>query len=227
MNTGQGIWRRSQLVVVAVMACRGPVHAGPRSLASEDVSPGIRINGVSLHVVRLTGVGVADFARELQRSWYPAQEAGSSWAQVGGWRVLSRRTGHWSEVLQVREGGSPEEALLSRIDVEHRPAPVGRLMLELPASCRVTSTVEFAQDTDKRMQVSASCAARPAEVIAAIQSGAKVAGWRQDARSGGSMQGLTRGSTQVTVLVGDDRQRPGRSGSWLVAVERKSQDAPP
>jgi len=225
-NPGQGVACTAG-VVVAVLACSGPAHAGQSRLASEDVSPGIRINGVPLHMVRLTGGGVADFARELQQSWYPAQEAGSLWAEVGDWRLLSRRTGRWSEVLQVRQGANPEEALLSRIDIEHPPAPVRRLMLELPASCHVTSTVEFAQDTDRPMQVSARCAARPAEVIAAVRSGAEVAGWRPDAQAGGSMQRLTRGSTQVIVVVSDDRDRPGRSGSWLVAVERKSQEPPP
>ena len=226
MNPGQGVACTAG-VVVAVLACSGPAHAGQSRLASEEVSPGIRINGVPLHMVRLTGVGVADFALDLQKSWYPVQEAGSSWAVVGDWRVLSRRTGRWSEVLQVRQGANPEEALLSRIDVEHPPGTVRRLMLELPASCHVTSTVEFAQDADRPMQVSARCAAWPAEVIAAVQAGAEIAGWRQDAQSGGSMQRMTRGSTHLTVLVDGDRERPGRSGSWLVAVERKSRVALP
>jgi len=228
MNSGQAVACTPRVVVVvAVLACSGPVHAGRSRLASEDVSPGIRINGVPLHIVRLTGLGVADFSRELQQTWYPSQEARSTWAEVGGWRVLSRRTGRWSEVLQVRQGAGPVEALLSRIDVGHPPAPVRRLVLDLPASCHVTSTVEFAQDTDRTMQVSARCTARPAEVIAAVQAGAEVAGWRQDAQSGGSMQRLTRGSTQLTVLVDGDRERPGRSGSWLVAVERKPRVALP
>ena len=226
MNPGQGVARTAR-IVVAVLACGGPAHAGRSRLASEEVSPGIRINGVPLHMVRLTGVGVADFALDLQQSWYPVQEAGSSWAVVGDWRVLSRRTGRWSEVLQVRQGANPEEALLSRIDVEHPPGTVRRLMLELPASCHVTSTVDFAQDTDRPIQVSARCAARPAEVIEAVQTRAEVAGWRPDGQSGGSMQRLTRGSTQVIVLVSDDREHPGRSGSWIVAVERKSAEPPP
>ena len=216
-----------QFVIVALLACSGPAHAKQGSLESEDVSPGMRINGVPLHVVRLTGVGVADYARELQRNWYPAPQAGSPWAQVGGWRVLSRRVGRWSEVLQVRQGASPEEALLSRIDTGRQPVPVRRLMLELPAACHVTSTVEFAADTDRRMQVSARCAARPEQVIAAVQSVAGVAGWHQDAQSGASVQRLTRGTTQLTVLIGGDGEGPAREASWLVAVERTSPDASP
>ena len=228
MNAGRGIAIPAHVVVVmGVLVSSGPVHAGPPRLVSEDVSPGIRINGVPLHIVRLTGSGVPDFARELQQTWYPSQEARSTWAEVGGWRVLSRRTGRWSEVLQVRQGANPEEALLSRIDVEHPPGTVRRLMLELPASCHVTSTVEFTQDADRPIQVSARCAARPAEVIEAVQTRAEVAGWRPDGQSGGSMQRLTRGSTQLTVLIGGDPEHSGRSGSWLVAVERKSQEPPP
>lgn len=228
MNAGRGIAIPAHVVVViGVLVSSGPVHAGPPRLVSEDVSPGIRVNGVPLHIVRLTGSGVPDFARELQQTWYPAPEAGSPWANVGGWRVMSRRSGHWSEVLQVRKVSSPEEALLSRIDVEHPPTPVRRLRLELPASCRVTSTVEFAPEPQAQMQVSARCTAGPAEVRAAVQAGAEAAGWSHATQSGGSMQTLIRGPTQVTVLIGGDREHVGRNGSWLVALERSAKDAPP
>jgi hypothetical protein len=208
------------LAVLVVSVC-APVCAGPVDLVSETVAPGIRVNGVALTVSRLTGAGVEAYAQRLRETWRREGEMPSPWVDAGDWRVMSRRAGRWSEVLQVRKGAHPTEALLSRVDLRHPPTPVPRLTLGLPAACRVVSTVELGTAADRAIQVSARCTAAEAQVYAELRRRAQAAGWRIQGRGGGPLQQLTRGSTQLTLLLGGNVRRTMEGQTWMVAFERE------
>jgi hypothetical protein len=204
-----------------------PARAAPGDLVSEDVAPGIRVNGVALAVRRLTGDGVEAYAQQLRETWRREGEAPSPWIDTGDWRVLSRRTGRWSEVLQVRKAAHPTEALLSRVDLQHPPTPVPRLTLGLPAVCRVVSTVELGTVAERAIQVSARCTAAEAPLRAALHRRARVAGWRIQGGGDGSLQQLTRGSLHLSLFVGGDGAQATDGQTWMLAFEREQRVASP
>jgi hypothetical protein len=201
--------------------------AAPPDVSSEELSQGLKVNGVALSVTRLSGEGLVSFAQQVGRTWIREGTAGATWADRGDWRVLSRRAGPWSEVLQIRKGPHPTEALLSRVDMSRAPTPVPPLALALPALCRVQSTVELGGTGERAIQVSARCAASVAQVGAQIRRRAQAGGWRERGAQSGSSLHLARGPVQLTLVIGRERERTADDGAWVVAFEIERLEAVP
>jgi hypothetical protein len=201
--------------------------ATPPDVISEDLSPGLKVNGVALQVTRLTGEGLTTFLQQIGRAWERESKPAPAWVDRGDWRVLSRRAGSWSEVLQIRKGPHPTEAFFSRMDLGRMPGSVPTLALALPALCRVQSTVELGGVGERALQVSARCAASVAKVGAQIRRNAQASGWQEHGVQDGTSLQLARGPVQLTLVLGGMRERMAGDGAWVVALESERVGAAP
>jgi hypothetical protein len=178
-------------LLLAVLATGSEVHA-------DEVLPPVRINGLLLQITRLTGPELAARVAALEADWRVHSDAVLPWQERGAWRQLARRSGRWSEVLQVRGASTPAEAYLSRLDVQRAPAVVPRI--PLPTGCRADSTVESAASGDAVVQVTGNC---PSQSDAALRDwlfrlGAS--GWTGGIQDGGRVYRFRRGATELTAL---------------------------
>ena len=215
----------SILLMLGVAASAPEAPAAPPAVMPEDLSTGIKVNGVALQITRLRGDGVGAYVRKLRETWGREEGGGATpattWVDLGDWRMASRRIGHWSEVLQVRKDPANAEAILSRVDVSRAPTPLPVMALGIPSPCRAASTVEFGDAGVRTLQVSARCRAGVAQVAAEFRRRALSSGWQEQGRQRGSTLQLTHGALHATIVVGPDDAGSAGNGTWVVAVEQR------
>jgi hypothetical protein len=191
--------------------------------AAEQLAERLRVNGVPTQVRRLQGTDLASQLAAIEAAWRRTGDPVLPWKEAGGWRLLARRTGPWSEVLQVRSGGTPAAAYLSRIDVQRQPYPIPTL--PLPSGCRAASTVESGGDAEQVIEVSAKCLTRLATVRTAWLDQLRAAGWRAGGRLQPDSYQFNRGAQELTVVLVPRRSAAAAvgaysGGDWIVAMQR-------
>jgi len=169
-----------------------------RGSRADEAVPALRINGLSLEITRLSGAAGALRVATLESQWRSQPNTVLPWQQQGEWRVLAHRTGHWSEVLQVRGRDAGTEAFLSRLDVQRAPSPVP--VLPLPPGCRARSTVESGARGDAVIQVTGPCIGTAAASRGSWVAALVVAGWRGGTQADGSVYRFRRANDELFVV---------------------------
>lgn len=185
------------------------IAANPSCVQADERLPPLRINGVAMEVTRLSGDTVPSAIAGIEAGWRRQPGAVLPWRDAGEWRVLARREGRWSEVLQVRGGTAPSEAYLSRLDVQRLPAPVP--LLPLPPSCRVRSTVESGVDQERVVQVTGRCAQGLRNAAPRWCGDMRAEGWVGGGESARTWRFRRRDEELLLILVGPSS--PDREGN--------------
>lgn len=176
--------------------------------AQAEALPPLRVNGVAVQVTRLEGVDLAARVQAIEAAWRTPGASVSPWREEGPWRVLSRRVGPWSEVLQLRRDGPLPEAFLSRMDTRQRPAVVP--VLPLPPGCRVNSTVESTDSGGRVIQATGPCRGADRADANAWASALAAQGWRTESRGSQGVWRFQRRGELLQVL---------RGPSWVMALQ--------
>lgn len=182
------------------------------SAVHAETLPPLLVNGVLMHVTRLSGADLAARVQAVEAGWRQSGAAVSPWRDEGPWRVLSRREGPWSEVLQLRLDGPRPEAFLSRLDLRQRPAVVPGL--PLPPGCRASSTVESTDSGARVIQATGPCRGDDSAGTKAWASGLSARGWRSESVASQGLWQFQRGGDVLQVL---------RGPSWVMALQVTSQ----
>ena len=182
------------------------------STAHAEVLPPLRVNGVTVHVTRIDGLDLAARVQAIEAGWRKFGGVRSPWRDEGPWRVLSRRLGPWSEVLQLRMDGPRPEAFLSRLDTRQRPAVVP--VLPLPPGCHANSTVESTDSGARVIQATGPCRGAGRGGSSAWASELVARGWRSDSLANQIVWRFQRGGELLQVL---------RGPSWVMALQVTSQ----
>ncbi|MEY4761407.1 MAG: hypothetical protein RLZZ200_1263 [Pseudomonadota bacterium] len=178
--------------------------------------PGMRINGLSVEVTRLSGRNLAGTVRRIEAQWRASGGDTSVWRQEGAWRLLSHRDGRWSDVMQLRATDGEPEALLSRLDLTQRPAPVPAL--PMPPGCRATSTVETHDPRARVVQASGPCRASVAADTARWYRQLAGQGWTRTDRIEGQVSQWRRGSAEIEFV---------RGTHWFTALKSQTGEPAP
>ena len=149
-----------------------PPAAGVRA---EPMGAGVRLNGVLLEIVHLSGKGLASLITQTQAAWEKGSGA-TAYTQTGDHSLLSHQTETESETLLWKTSEGSSSALYSRLDRRQLPASQSQFAWRLPAACHWQQTIETL-GSDASLQGTAYCLASHRALISQLQRSLASAGW--------------------------------------------------
>ena len=203
--------RRPRAALLAFMAAAPAFAMAP---GDGERLPPTWVNGVRLDITRWTDRDLARRVQGLEAEWRRTSGEVQAWRDVGGWRLLSRRDGRWSETLQVRKSGATSELYLSRMDLTQRPRSLPQL--HTPPGCRANSVVETVELGGTVAQASGPCRGESLAQASSWATQMKAAGWEGGQVRGKRLWQFQRGAELLQVIRAPDwftsLQTPAKGG---------------
>ena len=151
------------------------LHAGLKIHVEPASSQHLKINGLPVQVVRITGPDVP----ELERRWIESRRMhGLRTVTMTGWRTTSLLRGNQSEVLQRRLGSKAPEVLWSSLRLGIETPRLRSASVRPPVGCRPGSVTEDESATSRFVQLTFDCPGRPEVVLRSYRQSVRQVGAR-------------------------------------------------
>jgi len=203
--------------VMAAVAAMGAVPTGP-GVYAQPVADAIRINGLSVELIRLHGPGLAALIDHTRRHWQTTK-TGPDTLRVGEWQILSRQSGSDSEVLQWRGEGTQQTALYSRLDRQQWVTARPQFAWRLPQACRWQQTLDSTQLQQRAVQGTAQCNGSISTIVRQLRSALETEGWQLSGDGEHYPMVWRQGRLQLQVVLTEAHAAADSRAVALVAVQ--------
>jgi len=184
------------------------------NVVSEHLPSSLRINGLSVEIIHLSGSGVPALIRNMAQRWRVTA------VPQGDWLQLAQQSDGWSEVLQWRAASESTDALYSRLRMDQSPRPAATLALQLPAVCQSSNQLDLGSTAHPVLHLTARCQGSRNLVQSLVLQAVRRSGWRE-AGSAAEPRLWTRSGVALQLDVLESPQ-----GVVLVALQRGRQLQP-
>lgn len=185
-------------------------------LQVDAVDEPVFVEGVALHIRRVTGRDVPRLAMRVQERW-ARQGARIQQHASQSWQITARWAGTRSEVLQWRGDGDAAELLHSWFDTARTVAPRQAPPFRLPAPCAWQRHAAGAAGAQRFLQWSIRCEGERRRQWLAIKARIRQSGWTTTRETAQTLD-LRQGDTQAMLLQAGTYPGAPLSFTWIQAA---------